>query len=166
MQKDYVCYFQKECDGATIKDSLADFGFAVQEAKWPELEIKDLPSRSWPEDNGEDVYIPSVLPVKAAEADFSLVYWGDIGTAKLALNKIVKYLYGNDGTGASLLVYNPFNRCGYCGMYAKKVSEITYKKSNIDEVLTMKVTFNIPDPTQECKLTFKTDGSINKLAKA
>ena len=64
--------------GSQVIDTLEQFNVACQEFPYKNLpEIKDLPKRDWPDENGEDVYIPSSgLRFKAYDIDVKMLYVG------------------------------------------------------------------------------------------
>ena len=72
--------FQK-ADGSETKGLYADFG--IKTTSVPLLfpsEIKEFPSRNWADEDGEDVYFPTMAKLQAYDIDISMVYKGIQGT--------------------------------------------------------------------------------------
>lgn len=154
MAVEYILLMQKTKDGSVIKSSLADFGFAVCDIPWPDEEVHEVAVREWPGQHGEDAYIPPVgLKLQAYNVEVQFCYKGDVDTAYAGYKALRDWLTGIDGSGAELRVYDPYWRKGRTGVYVKKFSGFDPHRSNIDEVLTIKVTFRVTDPITEIRLT-------------
>ncbi len=144
---------QKTTHGSTVKSSLSDFSFAVQDIPWPDEEVQEVATRTWPGQHGEDAYIPpGGLKLQAYDMEVQFCYKGAVGTAYTKYKTLRDWLTGIDGSGAELRVYDPYWRKGRTGVYVKKFPGFDPHRSNIDEVLTMKVTFRVTDPITEIKL--------------
>ena len=62
MNEPYSILMQKTTENAPVKDSLVHFGIVCTEFPFkPGGETKDLPKRDWPDEDGEDTYIPDQL---------------------------------------------------------------------------------------------------------
>lgn len=82
MNEPYSILMQKTTENAPVKDSLAHFGIVCTEFPFkPGGETKDLPKRDWPDEDGEDTYIPDKLLLKAYDLEAEMCYKGDLGTA-------------------------------------------------------------------------------------
>lgn len=158
MAVEYTLLMQKTTDGSTVKSSLVDFGFAVCDIMWPDDDVQDVAVRKWPGEHGEDAYIPpSGLKLQAYDVEMQFCYKGDVNTAHAKYKALRDWLMGIDGSGAELSVYDPYWRKGYTKMYVKKFSDCDSHRSNIDEVLSMKVTFRVTDPITEIRLIYVGD---------
>lgn len=127
---------------------------------------KELPTRSWNDEHGEDVYIPSRLCMEAYDTEFEFAYKGEelvmnimnLSQAFTQIDAFRKWLTGNDGqpgegTGASLVIYSPFSTIGR-KCYLKKFSDedpcviAKGRGTNLynENVVTFKATFRVTDP--------------------
>lgn len=141
-----------------MKSSLDDFGFAVCDIPWPDEEVQEVAVREWPGEHGEDAYIPPVgLKLQAYDVEVQFCYKGDVDTAYAKYKALRDWLTGIDGSGAELRVYDPYWRKGRTGIYVKKFSGLNPRRSNIDEVLSINVTFRVTDPITEIRLTYVGD---------
>ena len=134
MNEPYSILMQKTTENAPVKDSLAHFGIVCTEFPFkPGGETKDLPKRDWPDEDGEDTYIPDKLLLKAYDLEAEMCYKGDLGTAYDKIMAFQNYLTGENGDGATLKIYNSHTGIGREGLY-------------LDEVLTFPVKFRVTDP--------------------
>ena len=118
MNEPYSILMQKTTENAPVKDSLAHFGIVCTEFPFkPGGETKDLPKRDWPEEDGEDTYIPDKLPLKAYDLEAEMCYKGDLGTAYDKIMAFQNYLTGENGDGATLKIYNSHTGIGRQGLY-------------------------------------------------
>lgn len=134
------------------KSTLADFGFAVTDVPWPVLETKELAARDWPGEHGTDVYIPQTLSIASYDIEVAMVYKGSRNSAYAKYTALRDFLCGIDGAGAELMLYDPYKRIGRSGVYLVKIDDSAFFRTNIDEVLTLNVTFRVTDPVTDIKL--------------
>ncbi len=155
MAVEYTLLMQKMADGNAVKSSLDDFGFAVCEIPWPDEETEEPSTRKWPGKHGEDVYIPpSGLKLQAYDLEVEFCYKGDVNTAYDAYKVLRDYMIG---PGGFLRLYDPYWRKGRQKVYVKKFHDRDPHRSNIDEVLNMKVTLRVTDPKTEIALAYVGD---------
>lgn len=154
MAKLYSIYFQKEKDGALVYDTKAQWGIVCKEFPFVLFDgIKSLSSRSWPDENGEDVYFPDKMLIDAYDIDVSFAYKGDMGTANTKIMDFLKYLTGISDSGTSLKVYDTFTKIGRKGLYVKSVkNDMFVRKQDEGDVLVFKVKFRVTDPTTDIVL--------------
>ena len=115
MNEPYSILMQKTTENAPVKDSLAHFGIVCTEFPFkPGGETKDLPKRDWPDEDGEDTYIPDKLLLKAYDLEAEMCYKGDLGTAYDKIMAFQNYLTGENGDGATLKIYNSHTGIGAC----------------------------------------------------
>lgn len=158
MAVEYTLLMKKTTDGSAVKSSLSDFGFAVRDIPWPDEETQEVAVRTWPGRHGEDAYIPpSGLKLQAYDVEVELCYKGAVHTAYAAYKTLRNYLIGANGDGAELRIYDPYWRKGRTRVYVKKISNADPHRSNVDEVLPMKVTFRVTDPITEITLNYVGD---------
>jgi hypothetical protein len=109
-------------------------------------DIKDLSSRDFNNEHGEDTYFPPQLKQKAFDIDLEFAYKGSIGQITANLSSLVSYLTGEDDLGTELYIYDNNSGKGYAGCYLKGSSDEDPHKSNCDEVMPFKLTFRVTKP--------------------
>ena len=155
MAAEYTLLMQKSADGSAVKSSLDDFGFAVCDIPWPDEETEKVATRQWPGVDGEDAYVPpSGQKLQAYDVELQFCYKGDVNTADAAYKALRDYLIG---PGGFLRLYDPYWRKGRQKVYVKKFHDREPRRSNIDEVLSMKVTLRVTDPKTEIALAYVGD---------
>lgn len=155
---------QKTKDGSAVKNSLTDFGFAINDIPWPAEETEEVATRTWVGEHGEDIYIPpSGLKLKAYDLEIEFCYKGNINTAYSAYNALRNYLTGIDGSGGELKIYDPYWRKGRKGVRVKKFGDIDPRRSNVDEGISVKVTFRVADPITDLVASTDANGNIISL---
>lgn len=164
MAVEYTLWMQKSKDGSAVKDSLGSFGFATSEIPWPDEETQDVSTREWPGEHGEDAYIPpSGLKLKAYDIEVEFCYKGAVNTAYSAYKALRNYLAGIDGSGGELMIFDPYWHKGRKGVYVKKISDPAPFRSNVDEGVSVKVTFRVTDPMTEIDVGTDMNGNIISL---
>lgn len=163
MNTEYSILFQKQKSGAVVKDLFDDFGFVCTSVPFDVSgETKDLPTRSYPEVDGDDVYIPDVLPLKSFDTTISVAYKGIESYAVKRLTALVGYLRGLTDTGARLKMYSSYTMVGRKDCYLKEVGEPTFRKDNGYEHLQCKLKFHVCDPVTLVTPTY-TDNTVTSL---
>lgn len=152
MAAEYELLMRKSNKSSVVKSSMTDFGFVVCDIVWPPLEIKELASRSWPGEQGDDVYTPKELCAESYDLEVHFCYKGERYSACEKIKTLRDYLMGLDGDGAALMVYDPYNKRGRQGVYLTKIEGSGLYRSNIDEVLEITATFRVSDPITEITL--------------
>lgn len=161
MAVEYTLLMQKSASGSALKSSLDDFGFAVDDIEWPDVETEDVAARVWPGIDGEDAYIPPAgQKLQAYDQEIEFLYKGNIGTARAKYKALRDYLIGE---GGFLKIYDPYWTRGRQGVYVKKFGELKPVRTNIDECLGMKVTFRVTDPMTEIVAAWDGNGKIINL---
>lgn len=156
MAADYTLYMQLTADDSEVKDSFSDFGFAVSEIPWPDEEAKAVATRDWPDEDGEDAYIPPTgLVLKAYDLTVEFVYKGEAGTAYSAYKALRGYLISGE-----LKIYDPYWKRGCKGVWVKKLGNLEPFRTNADEGVSAKVTFRVGDPKTEVLPGPDEDGTI------
>lgn len=155
MAVEYTLLMQKSASGSAVKSSLDDFGFAVCAIPWPDEETEELATRKWPGEHGEDTYInPNGQTLQAYDVEIEFCYKGAVNTASPAYKALRDYLIG---AGGFLRIYDPYWKIGRKDVYVKKFHDREPHRSNIDEVLSMKVTLRVTDPKTEIALVYVGD---------
>lgn len=147
MSKAYTILIQKEKEGAAVKDTVRDWNIACTDIPFlPENEAKELPSRDWPDEDGEDTYHPETIKMKAYDLDISLCYKGDLGSAYTQIEEFMAYLTGRDGGGTFFKIYSPHTLIGRGGCYMKQFAPDDFWKGNGEDVLEFKITVRVTEP--------------------
>ena len=155
MTVEYTLLMQKTATDSPVKSLLDDFGFAVCDISWPDEETQEVATRQWPGVDGEDAYIPpSGQKLQAYDIEIQFCYKGDVNTVDAAYKALRDYLIG---PGGFLRLYDPYWKKGREGVYVKKFHDSEPHRSNIDEVLSMKVTLRVTDPKTEIALVYVGD---------
>lgn len=164
MAVEYTLWMQKTKNGSPVKSSLDDFGFVACAITWPDEETQDVATRTWVGENGEDIYIsPDGLTLKAYDLSVTFCYKGEVGSAYGAYKAFRNYLTGIDSSGGQLKIYDPYWKKGRTEVYIKKFGNLTPHRSNLDEVLSVQVTFRVADPITEIVAGINTEGEITSL---
>lgn len=147
MVEAYSILFQKDVEGAKVKDLLTDWemvctGFPFD--LYPET--KDLPKRDWADEDGEDTFIPDVLPLKAYDMEVGICYKGAMATAYDKITSFLNYLIGEDGSGATLKIYNPHTGIGRQRIYFLGASDYDFHSESSGDVVTFELKFRVTDP--------------------
>lgn len=103
---------------------------------------------------------PEWTPSSEDVASGSFPEWRDVSSAFKFLRN---YLIGASGDGAELRIYDPYWRKGRQNVYVKKIHDFDPHRSNVDEVLPMKVTFRIADPMTDIGVGTNSNGDIISL---
>lgn len=160
--KKYTFIMQKTTDGAVVKDSYTDFDIVCTEVPFTHFaDTKELPSNDWGGEDGEDVYIPKTLPLKAYDMTLNLCYKGPVETAYLAIKSFRDYLIGADGDGAALKVYMPYTGIGRTDVYLKSFSPEDFWLDTDEEVVLFNITFRVTNPKDNYIPTYSGDTIVS-----
>lgn len=153
MAQEYDFLMKKSKDGSEVVSSLLDFGFAVSEIPWPDDTVKELATRQWPGEDGEDVYIPpSGLKLEAFDLEVKFCFKGLINKACIAHEALRDYLTGADGDGVEMSVFDPYWGIGRTKVRLLKIIDRSQHRTTVDEELSMTVVFRVADPKTGCVL--------------
>lgn len=134
-------------------DTQTAFHVVCQEFPFIRLpEAKDVAVYDWPDENGEDMYLPSVIKHKAYDLDATFLYVGTQANMNTELNAFIDFLFGRNTNGSPLLaVYDEYTQTGRRGVYVKSVDNelFVYDTANAEVVGQFKVKFRISDPVHE-----------------
>lgn len=127
-----------------VKDLCDDFDFVVIEMPFVTRgELKEIAKTEYPDEDGEDVYVPKVRHYKPGSADIKIGYKGRIGTSFIALSNLESWL-----ASAGLMGFYSewskagFAECSYTGSYDAKLTTMCSS-----EVLEATIRFAIHNPT-------------------
>lgn len=133
--------------------------------------VKELAKRDFPDEHGEDTFIPKKLVFEAYDAEFEMAYAGqelasnpfNLSLAFAQIDSFKKWLSGNDeeeGSGAELFIYSPYTTMGR-KCYLKEISDeephvqLKQERGNLynENIVTFKVTFRVIDPMTNVTLS-------------
>lgn len=148
-----ILLIQKSDEGSVVKDTFHDFGFVTGELPYlAKSEFKDLAVRDCPGEDGERVFFPKELPLKAYDISFDLLCYEREVKAYARYKALRDYLAGYDGTGTCMKVYSPTQCIGRKEVYVKSLGEPEYFIDNTGEYLKIPVTFHFADPRTDITL--------------
>jgi len=155
MAKPYAILFQKMIEDAPVVDTLSNWGIVCKDFPFKLYgEAKELPSRDWKDEDGDDEYIPKELKIAAYEIDVEFVYKGDMNTANTKIRGFLDYLTGRGGTGAELKVYDTYTKIGRQSVrYASVDDDIFFRQEGGNDVVVFVVTFKVNDPLTDIALS-------------
>lgn len=135
-------------------DTLAAFNVACQEFPFKMLpESKELASRDWYDQHGEEVYVPADgMKFKAYDLEVTFLYSGTEESMRNDIANFIKWIYGrNPGGSPMLVIYDEYTRTGRRGVYVLSVDNELYffDDANIDAIASFKVKFRVTDPVTE-----------------
>lgn len=159
-------------DVGNVVDTYAQFNVVCEEFPFKFLpEAKELPKRDWPDEHGEDVFIPSDgLVFKAYDVDAKFLYaydgqtdWASSGTSddyptwvskkmRNDLKSFFSFITGRNTDGSPLLkIYDDYTKTGRRGVrYLSNDPDIFfYDDKNINAIAEFKVKFRVSDPVYE-----------------
>ena len=132
-----VTYIQK---GTSAKvDILATFGIMTKSIPDMKLEVKNISSKDWADNQGDEEYIPSVLTFKAYEEILQFVYKGVLNTAGSAIRTFISYL-----SSAEFSFYDEFSGRGFRCRFSGYDPVATYKV--VEEVVLFNIKVKINNP--------------------
>ena len=149
-------YFQKQKEGATVKESVADFGIWCKDFTFKIYgDAKDLASTDWKDKHGDDEFVPDEIMLKAYDIEVSFCYKGNAGSANVKIDTFLKYLTGLDGSGSVMKAYDSYTGIGRQNIRFKSVStdgELVRDDRNGD-IIVFKVIFKVNDPVTNVVLS-------------
>ena len=159
MATPYAIYFKKMKDNASVVDTLDNWDIVCKDFPFKLYgDAKELPVRNWKDKDGDDEYIPSVLPIEAYEMEVEFAYKGDMNSANEKIREFLDYLTGRDGTGAEFSVYDTYTRIGRQHVRYVGVEEDVFfrgKKSSTYgyDVVVFVVKMKVNDPVTDITLS-------------
>lgn len=160
MNKDYSILMQIGSDASSFKDLHDDFGFVCTEIKEGDISAKELAHVSWSEEDGLDVYIPSVQRLDSMEISVSLCYVGTPYTYHAKINALLNYLTGRGGTSLDsdgILLYSHHLNRGFSCCYFKELTEKEVFRNKVEEFYESKLSFVCASPMRSVVVKTKTD---------
>lgn len=141
---------QKIKDKSPIKDSM-DWGIWIKSVPFKVFpEIKDIPSRDWLDENGNDEFVPDEPCYKAYEMDCEFVFIGAEGTANKQIKSFLTYL-AEEG---QFKLYDNYTKIGRTNVrYVKYSEDILFRQDGNNDIVVFAVTLQVNDPITDITLT-------------
>lgn len=154
MAKPYAIYFKKMKDDASVVDTFNDWGIVCKSFPFKLYgEAKELPSKDWKDEDGDDEYIPDELKIASYEVEVEFAYKGDINTANVKIKSFLDYLTGRGGTGAELMVYDTYTKIGRQSVrFVSVEDDVFWRQEDGGDVVVFVVTFKVNDPVTDITL--------------
>lgn len=155
MARPYAIYFKKMKSDALVVDTLDNWGIVCKEFPFKLYgEAKELPSHDWKDEDGDDEYIPSKLPIASYEMEVEFAYKGEMNSANTNIKDFLFYLTGRDGSGVELMVYDTYTKIGRQHIRFVNVNEdVLYRQEEGGDVVVFSVTFKVNDPVTDITLS-------------
>lgn len=155
MARPYAIYFKKMKSDALVVDTLDNWGIVCKEFPFKLYgEAKELPSHDWKDEDGDDEYIPSKLPIASYEVEVEFAYKGVMDSANASIKGFLDYLTGRDGSGVELAVYDTYTKIGRQHVRFVSVSDdVFYRQEEGGDVVVFSVTFKVNDPVTDITLS-------------
>ena len=155
MARPYAIYFKKMKSDALVVDTLDNWGIVCKEFPFKLYgEAKELPSHDWKDEDGDDEYIPSKLPIASYELEVEFAYKGVMDSANASIKGFLDYLTGRDGSGVELMVYDTYTKIGRQSVRFVSVSDdVFYRQEEGGDVVVFSVAFKVNDPVTDITLS-------------
>ncbi len=144
------CLFQKYTANAPVRDSL-EWGVYIKSVPFRVFPaMKDIPSRDWMDENGDEEFIPDKPVYKAYELDCEFVYIGVNGTANQYIRDFMTYL----AEGGMFRMYDTYTKIGKTNVrYISYSEDVLYRKDGQKDIVIFTVKLKVNDPTSNIILT-------------
>lgn len=157
----YKFYIQKEGTDSTgasypVKELGEDFKLYEVDSKfYGNAAVKDIPTRSWHDEDGDDEFVPKTYKYKSYEMSVKLACKGDYMSANTTIKALKDYL-----SGGQFEIFDTFNGIGRQHVRFVEIPDdaVLYRHHLGEEeclVFTLKMKVNDP----------KTDITLKKVAK-
>lgn len=137
---------------STIVDTQVNWNIVCKEFPFKYLpEPKELASRDWHDEDGEDVFFPPTgKKFKAYDLEAVFLYAGTEQQMHAQLKGFVDYLYGRNSGGSPVLaIYDEYTHIGLHGVHVVEIGDDLFDISDADPaaIAMFKVKFRITAPT-------------------
>ena len=144
-------------------DTLDKYGLFIKHTPYKAFpQIKNLVTQDWPDENGEDVWLPKTGIVnKAYDFDVEFIYYADDGMATENIRA-----FANEIKGKWLQIYDTYTQMGRKGVYVSEFdADPPFKRRKIQlrvldnglpairDYVYFKVKFRVNDPNTDVVLT-------------
>lgn len=155
--KYFKFYLQKEGTDTSgnpypVKESGEDFNVFEKECKfYGGAEVKDLPSRDWHDEDGDDEFIPSTLRYKSIECEVKFACKGDLFSSNSKIETFKEYL-----SSGTMKIYDEYNQVGRQNVRFVSIPDdatLYRKMDGTDEALVFTVKLKVNDPRTNITLS-------------
>lgn len=135
-----------------IVDVYETYHILCQELPFKHLpKSKELPSRDWHDEDGEDVFMPKEgLRFQAYDLKVTFLYDGIEENMSSDLRNFINYISDcrGDETGVFLAIYDEYTKIGRRGLYVKEIDDglFFYDDINPNSIADFSSTFRVTDP--------------------
>lgn len=138
-----------------VVDTYEEWGVVCSRSPYRRFgDPKDVATRNWLDEHGEDVYIPQNVKFKKFDAEFTFLCSAAPNNLRRSVRDFLQYLAGGDGgdvvtaVGARLVIYDTYNQIGWKDVRMKSYSTdgLLMTRGEDEAVLEFKVTFEVYDP--------------------
>ncbi len=138
-------------DDYPVMELGADFSLFETESKfYGNRAVKDIPSRSWNDEDGDDEFVPSTYKYKAYEMQVKLACKGEPRSANDVLTKFKAYL-----SGGTFKVYDSYLGIGRQSVRFVEIPDdatLFRHYGGKDEALIITLKLKVNDPTTDITL--------------
>lgn len=158
----YKIYMQLDTDGATVKETISDFGLYCMEIPFSVAQsAKELTTRDWYDEDGTDFYMPgSGLKMSAYEMKVKFGYKGDKFSANEKINDFLGYL-----RQGAMKMYCNYTKIGRRNIVLSKIddSATLVREDQDGDLLIFAVIFKVYDPVTDIVPTIGANGNVTTL---
>lgn len=154
----------------SVVDLLNSFNIVCQDFPFTKNpEPKELSVRDWVGEDGLDVYVPDVLPMKHYNIDVVFLYVGTEKTIRADISRFVDFICGRSKAldsdtvkSGRLAIYNEYVGIGRKDVVVSKIDNDLFFCSDADpdSVARFNVTFTVYDPTTEVSPVFGDNNGV------
>ena len=130
-------------NGSPVKDSM-DWNIWIKSVPFKLFpEMKDIPSRSWYDQNGDEEFVPDNPVFKAYEMNCEFVFIGAHGLANSKITEFLSYL----ANGGMFKFYDSHTKIGRTKVrYVSYSEDILYRNQGSEDIVVFSVTLKVNDP--------------------
>lgn len=133
---------QKLTNGAELRNS-TEWNLLIKSMPFKPIgDVKAPFTRNWPDQNGNDVFIPDQQVFEAYDIECDFVYYGDKDTASQMVNT---FIYAYLASGGLFMLYDTYTHIGKTNVNYKSISPDKYYNEQ-ENVVIFKMTFTVNDP--------------------
>lgn len=158
----YKFYIQKDSGDTEVKELGSDYGFYETESKfYGGGAVKDIAKRDWPDEDGDDEYVPEAMKLKAYEMEVKFGWKGDKYGANAALEALQAYLLGG-----TMKVYDSYHAIGRQGVRFEEISDDAelVRDDAEGDILIITVKLKVNDPKSVVEPVEGADAEMTKPA--
>lgn len=143
MQNYKPCLFLTDSDKGKFRDS-QEWNIYVKSIPFKVFpDRKDIASRDWPDENGDDEFIPETPVFKAYEIDCEFVFIGTHGTANTSITNFISYL----ANAGNFTIFDSYTQIGRQRVrYVSYSEKIFYRRDGENDIVVFSLKLKVNDP--------------------